>query len=244
MLAGRKASECSEQMSKAYLRIDDSPSKITPDFIDYLTDKGITPIIFAVGKNIKKHFDNAVYALKKGAIIGNHSFSHPQFSSLTFKQCISDIEKCELWLEKLYVTAEVERKYKFFAFPYGDKGGKNKDKLQQYLKNKGFSRIDDRNINFDWYKEYNLDKDIDVFWTFDFGEYQLQQNNSFLYETILYRIHDKNPDNGGVLLEPNSNHIVMIHDHDMTNKVMPEYYKTILDHVIDCGVEFIQPKFI
>ena len=96
-------------MSKAYLRIDDSPSEITPDFIDDLKEKGITPIIFAVGKNIKKHFDNAVYALKKGAIIGNHSFSHPEFSSLSFEECISDIEECELWLEKLYLTAGIER---------------------------------------------------------------------------------------------------------------------------------------
>ena len=231
-------------MSKAYLRIDDSPSEITPDFIDYLEEKGITPIIFAVGKNIKKHFDNAVYALKKGAIIGNHSFSHPEFSSLSFEECVSDIEECELWLEKLYLTAGIERKYKLFAFPYGDKGGKNKDKLQQYLKNKAFSRIDDRNISFDWYIECSLDKDIDVFWTFDFGEYQLQKNNGFSYETVLYRIHDKNPDNGGVLLEPNSNHIVMIHDHAETNKIMPDYYKSILDYVMTCGVEFVDPQFI
>ena len=63
-------------MSKAYLRIDDSPSKITRSFIDYLSEKNINPIIFAVGENIDNNFDSALYALKKGAIIGNHSYSH------------------------------------------------------------------------------------------------------------------------------------------------------------------------
>lgn len=231
-------------MSKAYLRIDDSPSEITPAFLDYLTEKGITPIIFAMGENIEKHFDNAVYALKKGAIVGNHSHTHPQFSQLTFKECIAEIEQCETWLDRLYQAAGVERKYKIFAFPYGDKGGNNKDKLQQYFKEKGFSRIDDRDINFEWWSENGLDKDIDAFWTFDFGEYQLQQDNDFTYETILYRIHDKSPKDGGVLLEKDSNHIVMIHDHAETNKVMPDYYKTILDYVIANGVEFIEPKFV
>lgn len=231
-------------MSKAYLRIDDSPSEITPDFMDYLTEKGITPVIFAVGENIEKHFDNAVYALKKGAIVGNHSHTHPQFSQLTFKECITEIEQCENRLDKLYQAAGVERKYKIFAFPYGDKGGNNKDKLQQYFKEKGFCRIDDSAVNFDWYKGNNLDKDIDSFWTFDFSEYQLQQNNGFTYETILYRIHDENPKDGGALLEENSNHIVLIHDHNETNKVMPDYYRFILDYVTDAGVSFIKPEFV
>ena len=231
-------------MSKAYLRIDDSPSEITPDFMDYLADRKITPIIFAVGENIEKNFDNGIYALKKGAIFGNHSYSHPQFSKLTFDECVAEIEQCEEWLEKLYSTAGIERKYKFFAFPYGDKGGNNKDKLQQYFKKNKYCRLNDRNIKFDFWYELGLDKDIDVFWTFDFGEYQLEQNNGFSYETLLNRIHDKSPDNGGSLLEKDSSHIVMIHDHDATNKIMPAYYKKILDYVMDCGVEFIKPEFI
>ena len=77
-----------KQMSKAYLRIDDTPSEITKDFIDYLCEKNIKPIIFAVGENIDNNFDNALYALKKGAVIGNHSYSHGHFSEMSFEECI------------------------------------------------------------------------------------------------------------------------------------------------------------
>lgn len=231
-------------MSKAYLRIDDTPSEITKDFIDYLCEKNIKPIIFAVGENIDNNFDNALYALKKGAVIGNHSYSHGHFSEMSFEECIKDIEKCELSIDNLYSAAGIKREYKIFAFPYGDKGGENKDKLQQYLKNNNFSRIDDRKITFDWYKKSNLDKDIDAFWTFDFAEYMLPWDNGYTYESIVERIHDPNPETGGALLNENSYHIAMIHDHDATDKFMPEYYKIILDYVIDCEVEFIPPKFI
>ena len=72
----------------------------------------------------------------------------------------------------------------------------------------------------------------------------LPWDNGYTYESIVERIHDPNPETGGALLNENSYHIAMIHDHDATDKFMPEYYKIILDYVIDCGVEFIPPKFI
>lgn len=231
-------------MSKAYLRIDDSPSKITPDFMDYLLQKKIKPVIFAIGENIEKNFDEALYALKKGAVVGNHSFSHKRFSDLSFDECVEEIQKCEKVLDKLYCAAGVERKFKIFAFPYGNKGGDNKLRLQSYLKNSDFCRLDDKAVSFDWYKQFELDKDVDTFWTFDFAEYMLLQENNYTYESIIERIHDKAPKTGGVLLEEGSNHIVLIHDHEKTNSFMPDYYRIILDYVIDCGVEFIEPRFV
>jgi peptidoglycan/xylan/chitin deacetylase (PgdA/CDA1 family) len=191
-------------MSKAYLTIDDVTTVNTTNIIDYLNEKGITPILFSVGQQIEAHWDEALYALKMGAIIGNHSYSHPHFSELTLSECFTEIEKHEDILNKLYQAAGVERKYKLIRFPYGDKGGKNKEDLQKYLKNNYFCRIDDSYINFDWYKESALDVDVDVFWTFDFAEYLLEENNGYTYESILHRIHDNNPPTGGVLLEENS----------------------------------------
>ncbi len=230
-------------MIKAYLRIDDSPSEITPDFVDYLADKNITPIIFAVGENIEKHFDNAVYALQKGAVIGNHSHTHPDFSKLSLEQAVDEIEKCETLLDKVYECAGVKREHKLFAFPYGNKGEQNKNAIQQYLKAKGFARVDDTAIQFDWYKQNGLDKDIDSFWTFDLAEYQLQWNNGFTYESILERIHDKHPKDGGALLQENSNHIILIHDHFQTNVIIKDYYKTLIDYLINAGVTFVRPEF-
>lgn len=231
-------------MSKAYLTIDDGITVNTPNIINYLCEKEITPILFTIGKQIETHWDEALYALKMGAIIGNHSYSHPHFSELTLSECITEIENQEDILNKLYHTAGVERKYKLMRFPYGDKGGKNKEDLQKYLKKNHFCRIDDSNIRYDWYKENALDTDIDVLWTFDFAEYMLVNNNGYTYDSILHRIHDNNPPTGGVLLEENSYHIILIHDHIETEKVMPDYFKKIIDYVIAFGVEFLRPQFI
>lgn len=216
-------------MSKAYLTIDDVTSVNTPNIIDYLYKKGITPILFSVGQNIEAHWDDAMYALKKGAIIGNHSYSHPHFSNLALSECFSEIEKQEAILNALYQAAGV--------------GGKNKEELQNYLKKSHFCRIDDSHINFDWYKENALNSDIDVFWTFDFAEYKVQENNGYTYESILHKIHDNNPATGGALLEENSCHIILIHDHIETEKVMPNYFEKIIDYTIASGVEFIKPQF-
>lgn len=82
-------------------------------------------------------------------IIGNHSYSHPQFSELSFEDGIKEIEKCEEILNKLYRDAGVERKYRPFRFPYGDKGGVHKDEYQEYFKSHGFSKLNDTEISVD-----------------------------------------------------------------------------------------------
>lgn len=79
-------------MSKAYLTIDDSPTKITPDIVNYLIGKGITPILNFIGQKVDTYFDEAVYAVKRGAIIGNHSYSHEHFSELSLNDCLSEIQ--------------------------------------------------------------------------------------------------------------------------------------------------------
>lgn len=231
-------------MSKAYLTIDDSTTVITPRIIDYLNEKGITPIIFSVGKQIEAHWDEALYALRRGAIIGNHSYSHPPFSELSLSECLREIEKQEELLNKLHQAAGVERRYKLIRFPYGDKGGNHKENLQLFLKKNHFCRIDDSKINDPWYKQNALDTDIDVFWTFDFGEYKLKENIGYTYETIIQRIHDKHPSAGGVLLDKNAYHIILIHDHIETERIMPNYFEKIIDYVMASGVEFIEPQFI
>jgi peptidoglycan/xylan/chitin deacetylase (PgdA/CDA1 family) len=231
-------------MSKAYLTIDDSSTIITPRIIDFLSEKGITPILFAVGQQIEAHWDQALYALKKGAILANHSYSHPHFSELTLSECLSEIEKQEDILTRLYQAAGIERRYKLIRFPYGDKGGDNKEEIQRYLKKHQFDRIDDSVIRFDWYKENGLDKDIDVYWTFDFTEYMIRENSGYTYEDVIQRIHDKNPSTGGVLLEEGAHHIVLIHDHMETEKIVPNYFEKLISYVMASGVEFIEPRFI
>ena len=89
------------------------------------------------------------------------------------KECMEEIEKCEIVLERLYKDSGVERVFRPFRFPYGNKGGDNKNALQKYLKEKGFQKVDDTHITYPWWRENSLDTDIDTFWTFDFEEYKI-----------------------------------------------------------------------
>ncbi|MCR5278009.1 MAG: polysaccharide deacetylase family protein [Lachnospiraceae bacterium] len=231
-------------MIKAILTIDDVVTKNTPALVDYLVSRDIRVLMFAQGEYIEKYPENVVYALKHGMTVGNHSYSHPNFAEISFEEGIEEIERTEGLLDDIYKQAGVERKYRPFRFPYGSKGGENKEKYRHYFKEKGFSKLDDRNISFPWWKEQGLDKDIDTFWTFNFAEYKIRPDSGFTMDDVFKRIHDPNPETGGALLEEGSNHILLLHDHDETRAMVPDYYKIIIEHVLANGVTFANPEFI
>jgi peptidoglycan/xylan/chitin deacetylase (PgdA/CDA1 family) len=231
-------------MIKAILTIDDIATSNTPNLVDYLVEKGITVLMFAQGSHIERYPENVIYALQKGMVVGNHSYSHPNFAEISFEEGIQEIEKTEKLLEDIYKKAGVERKYRPFRFPYGSKGGDNKDRYQQYFKDKGFSKLDDRKIAYPWWKEFGLSTDIDTLWTFDFAEYQIRPDSGFTMDDVFKRVHDSNPASGGALLEDGSNHIILMHDHEETLAMVPDYYKIMIEHVLECGVMFERPEFI
>lgn len=231
-------------MNTALLTIDDFSSRNTPAIVDYLKEKGIKIIFFAEGRKVEQFYEEAKYALKNGMLVGNHSYSHPAFSSLTIEEAIAEIEKCEDILNKLYADCGIERVWRPFRFPYGDKGGVNKEAIQKYLKGKGFHKVDDTRFDYSWWKEFGLDKDIDTFWTFDFGEYMIRPGSDYTRESVWKRMHDKNPKTGAVLFEENNHHILLLHAHDETEEMLPEYYKQFVDHLLENGIVFDEPKFI
>ena len=71
-------------MINAVLTIDDIASKNTPALVDYLVEKGIKALMFAVGTHVEKYPENVIYALGRGMIVGNHSYSHPNFAEISF----------------------------------------------------------------------------------------------------------------------------------------------------------------
>lgn len=231
-------------MIKALLTIDDIASKNTSAFVDYLVSKDIPAIMFAWGENIEKHYEEAVYALKKGMIIGNHSYSHPHFSELSLNGAEKEMEKCEQILDRLYADAGVERKYRPFRFPYGDKGGDNKDALQRLLKEMGFDKVDDRDIQYKWWRERGLDRDIDTFWTYDFEEYNVRPGSGFTFEDVMKKMEDADPPEGAALFEEDARHILLLHAHDETEDMEPRYYEKMLSMLVERKVEFIKPGFI
>ena len=231
-------------MNTALLTIDDFASRNTPALVDYLTEKGIRPILFGWGEMIEKHYDEALYAVKKGFIVGNHSYSHPHFSELTTQQAIEEVEKCEAVLNKLYCDAGVERTWRPFRFPYGDKGGNSKDALQQYFREHGFHKVDDRHIPYTWWKESACYKDIDTFWTFDFEEYRLAWNDGFTYASIQAKMQNPAPVQGAALYGENQRNILLLHDHAETDAVLPGYYRLFIEDMLKNGIVFDEPRFL
>lgn len=231
-------------MNSALLTIDDIASKNTPAIVDYLNEKRIKAILFATGQNVERYYEEALYAVKNGMIVGNHSYSHPAFSSLSMKECMEEIEKCEIVLERLYKDGGVERVFRPFRFPYGNKGGDNKNALQKYLKEKGFQKVDDTHITYPWWRENSLDTDIDTFWTFDFEEYKIRQGSEFTKESVWKKMHDTNPESGAVLFAENNRHILLLHAHDETEEMLPEYYKLFIEHLLENGLVFEEPAFL
>ena len=138
----------------------------------------------------------------------------------------------------------LERKFRPFRFPFGDKGGANKEALQKHLEEKGFHKVDDRHITYPWWKENNLNTDIDTFWTFDFAEYNIRPDSDFTKESVWNRMHDTNPNSGAVLFGKNNRHILLLHAHDETEEMLPEYYKLFIEHLLEHGVVFDAPGFL
>ena len=231
-------------MSSGILTIDDIASKNTPAIVDFLCEKNIRAIMFAVGQNVEKHYDEALYALKNGMIVGNHSYSHPEFSGLTAEQCAEEIEKNERVLEKLYADAGVKREYKVFRFPYGDKGGDNKEFIQKYLKENGFIKVQDTQITYPWWKQNGLDKDIDTYWTFDFCEYMIRLGSEFNFDCVMDRIYNNDPEQGAPLFKAGSRHLLLLHAHDETEEMVPDYYKLFINELLKNGFEFEKPAFL
>ncbi len=231
-------------MNHAILTIDDIASKNTPAIVDYLNEKGIKAIFFATGQNVQRYYEEAMYAVKNGMIVGNHSYSHPQFSKLTVVEGLEEILNCERVLDKLYKDCGVKRTFKPFRFPYGDKGGNNKDVFQQYLKENGFHKVDDTMLTYPWWKANNLNVDVDTLWTFDFAEYAIRPGSGFTKENVWARMHDMNPRFGAALFGEGNAHIILLHAHDETEEMLPGYYKLFLDHLLENGVVFDEPKFL
>lgn len=235
-----------EQMKYYYLTIDDVSTKNTPKIIDFLNSKKITPIMFCWGKQLEKYPDEAIYALKHGAILQNHTYSHHFSSKISFKEFVEDVEKNEKILSDIYKKAGVNRPFKLFRFPYGDIGGENRAKIQQYLKEQGFSHIDDSAFPEGAYGDigYQGQKEcLDVLWTFDFAEYNMRPNKNFTFEDVVKRVDAAFPKSAQntPASSTQASGIVIIHDHEESEDIHPSYFSELINMLLDRGVRFVEP---
>lgn len=224
---------------RAVLTIDDGPTEITTQIVDFLRSKEIPAVLFFPGDKMERRPEVVKSAIQAGMEIGNHSYSHPYFSELGFEECVEQILRTEDILNRIFASlaaAGIERRHKLFRFPYGDKGGEHKDRLQEFLEKNGFENLALR-IDHPWYGAEGLDRDRDIYWTFDYKDYKI---NSPEYEFELADVWTRMAET----LQPGiSDEIFLFHDHVETNRKYPRYYEELIHRTESMGIVFTQPSY-
>ncbi len=246
-----------------YLTIDDAPSADFLNKVKLLTSKEIPALFFCIGQYLEERPDDGIYAIKKGYVLGNHSYSHPRFSELSLNECFQEIKRTDEIIDKIYRDAEVTRPAKLFRFPYGDKGSgtdaelgwpDDKEKklfmrgIQNYLKKHGYEQPIFENISYKWYKNAGLHLDLDIYWTyytFDCAvaeyrstgtEHPLGYNN---LRSILARMDEDEPEGCRGLNYNRSNDIILLHDYPGIEAI----FKPLIEALLAKGVYFKLPIF-
>jgi peptidoglycan-N-acetylglucosamine deacetylase len=185
-----------------YLTIDDGPSADMVEKVDYLSERGIPAVFFCIGEHLQQRPGHAIHAIQKGFVIGNHSTTHPHFSSASLQECCREIEETDRIIDQLYNAAGQERPAKWFRFPYGDKGDMKfgrvftpgtadpyrKEYLQSFLRELGYRQPAFEGITYPFYRRAGLLDDADWHWTFDLMEYATLQPRSIFHPRSLLGI--------------------------------------------------------
>ena len=109
------------------LSFDDGPVKNTLEILDILDRYNAKAAFFCIGKNIEKHPDIFKEIIKRGHIVGNHTFSHTRkMGFLKSKTIYNEILRCDEIAER---TGGV--KMNLFRPPFGIINPKTQKALKQ-----------------------------------------------------------------------------------------------------------------
>jgi len=243
----------------AYLTIDDSPSNDMKRKINFLLKKRIPAIWFCRGELLEKRQKVVIYAIKKGFIIGNHSYDHPPFSKIPLKECFRQIKVTDELIEAAYEKAGIERPAKLFRFPWLDKGGgfdvkksgffprrenpEHIKAIQDFLKKLGYKQPKFKGINYNWFEEANLLNDVDVYLTYDAMDWVVLMKKPKYgingLRDVLERMDEDVPEGGRGLNFAGSNEIILLHDLPETAHM----FVPIIEKLLEKELKFELPIF-
>lgn len=97
------------------ITFDDGPDLIyTPQILELLKAYGVTATFFLIGEKIEEHKEMVRRIFEEGHELGNHSYTHPSFDSLSWKESVREIEKTQSLLQAI-----TGRPCQFFRPPFG-----------------------------------------------------------------------------------------------------------------------------
>lgn len=84
------------EVKQVALTFDDVPDpRFTPQILEALSKQGVRATFFVVGHRVDRHPDLLRRIHHEGHVIGNHSYSHPQFSNKSVIQFQKEIQRTE-----------------------------------------------------------------------------------------------------------------------------------------------------
>lgn len=210
---------------ESILTVDDAPSSHMKSKIDILDDMNIKAIFFCEGLKIQRRKEMVKYALKNGHIIGNHSWTHPHFSDIDYETAKDEIEDTDEIIDEVYRDVGIDREYRFFRFPFGDRGN-DVSKLQNLLKSMGYEFPRIQKVTYECMEEnwgYR-----DWYWTLNDESYKADS-----YEELISMIDNR-------AFENSSGEIVIYHDHENTHR----WFKDYIEELRKRGIAFVNPKSV
>jgi len=145
---------------EVYLTIDDGPKKNMHSILECLGENNKVTF-FMIGRLLKtsEGFNLASKALELGHEIGNHSYTHPEFSKISINNAREEIERTGEIIDKLYAK-QSRKNHRLFRFPYGDSGyfmESDKSVMGDKRKEKEIGEF----LEKEGYTTYFLDRDIE-----------------------------------------------------------------------------------
>lgn len=238
-------------VKKAILTIDDAPSENFISKIDFLEEKGIRAIWFCNGERLEKFRDAAVEAIKRGQILANHSWDHPNFQEISLEEAEDQIARTDKLLGEIYKEAGVNWAVKLFRFPFLNCGDNPSSMdtnwedphvkgIQNILAKYGYVKYEMPGLNFKYYKDAGMMDCINMDCTYDTFDWVIETD--FTHgkyvdlETCLARIDEERPEEGSGLNWDGSNEIVMQHAW-----VVDHGFKALIEKMSTKKLEWVHP---
>ena len=88
--------------SEIAITFDDGPDPIyTPQILEILKRYGVKATFFLVGEKIARHKELVERILAEGHEVGNHSYTHPSFNRLSWKEAMVEIGKTQSLIQAI-----------------------------------------------------------------------------------------------------------------------------------------------
>lgn len=97
------------------LTFDDGPSDLTPAVLKILARHRVTATFFMQGSSVEARPELALQVVRERHVVGNHSYSHPDFTQLTDEQADEEITRTNVAINAATGVTPV-----LFRYPFGN----------------------------------------------------------------------------------------------------------------------------